>query len=638
MLIRRRAPVVLAIALALGLLAPSVATADPDHPARSRSTGGEAFPGEGVALEGLQHDAPDGHLPAVQRNLKVVGKAEVTNPSGAGNDGRVGDVFAYGDYAYLTAYYEPTCVDTGIHVVDISNPAAPAEVPGAFIPNSVGSYVSEGIQVVRMDNQFFTGDLLLHNNETCPFGPPPTSPTLQGGISLWDVTDPLNPKPVNLHTGDFTNPAGGNDAAPNQTHSMRVWTSVFDKRTYAALVDDEEAADVDILDITDPFAPVLINELDLVLPPFEVDQPTPPNLTEVFAHDLMVQKIGARYVMNLNYWDGGYVFLDVTDPRAGSVRLMGESDYAAFDEERLARGQVISPEGNAHQSELSPNNKLMIGTDEDFNPYRKVVTVTGGPQSGMALTATTASKTPPIVPGTSIAGTPRFVGLACDPVAPGAGIALVERGVCSFQAKLDAIKAAGFSSGIVFNSVRDDCLEQTTMLAAGDIPFVFVNRVAGLGLLGVGGVNGAKACTTAAPPPGSPVASVKIEAVFDGWGYVRLFDTGFLNTRRGRGRPRQVGTYAVGESQDPAYATGFGALSVHEVAMSSKPGIAYLSYYAAGIRVVRYNDNGIKEVGAFIDEGGNDFWGVEAWKDETGQEYILASDRDFGLYILKYTP
>ncbi len=637
MLTRRRVSCVLAVAVAL--LSPSMAGADPDHGDPGAGSV-ELFPGEGVLRGSQQHGPTTGHLPPVQNNVTLVGKAEVTNPSGAGNTGRVADVFAYGDYAYLTAFRDPTCVQAGVHVMDISEPTAPFEVTSAFMPTSVGSYAGEGIQVISMANQYFTGDLLVHNNETCPAGPAPTTPNLRGGISLWNVTDPTHPTPVTLHTGDFINPAGGTDPAPNQTHSMRVWTNVFDGRTYAVLVDDEEIADVDILDITNPFAPVLVNELDLDLPPFDVSQATPSNLTSSFSHDMVVEKIGQRYVMSVNYWDGGYVLLDVTDP--SRVTLIAESDYATLDEERLARGHAISPEGNAHQSELSPNRKFLIGTDEDFNPYRVTPTITSGPYAGTEYTATTASGTPPIVAGTSISGTPTFVGLGCSPLAPGTGIALVERGVCTFQVKLDNIKAAGYSSGIVFNALRSDCMAQVRMLAAGDIPFVFVNRLSGLQLLGVAGVTAANACTTATPAAGSPSASTTIEAVFDGWGYVRLFSTDIPHKSGGKkggpGSISQIDTYAVPESQDPAYATGFGALSVHEVAMSSQQGIAYLSYYSAGVRVVKYGKNGIEEVGAFIDQGGNNFWGVEAWTDENGVEYILASDRDYGLYILKYTP
>ena len=635
MLTRRR--MTAAAAAALVVLAPSAATGHPGHPDHAGSV--EEFPGEGV-LTADQHGTLQGHLPPVQRNVSVVGKATVTNPSGAGNTGRVADVFAWGAHAYLTAFRDPTCHNTGVHVMDISNPAAPFEVTGAFIPTSVGSYAGEGIQVIRMANQFFSGDLLVHQNETCPAGPAPASPSMAGGISLWDVTNPTAPTAVRRHVGDFTNPDGTLDAGPNQTHSMRLWTNEFDGRTYAALVDNEEVADVDILDITNPFEPVLVNDtLDLDLPPFSVTQPAPPNLTGSFSHDMVVDKIGQRYVMTVNYWDGGYVLLDVTDPRPGMVKLIAETDYALLDEERLARGHSISPEGNAHQAELSPNRKFMIGTDEDFNPYRVVATITSGPYSGTGYTATSASATPPIQPGTSISGTPTFVGLACaGSVSPGSGIALIERGVCSFQEKLDTIKAAGYTSGIVFNTVRSDCMAGVSMLAAGDIPFVFVNRLSGLQLLGVAGVTDANACTTASPPAGSPVSATTIESVFDGWGYVRLFGTDIPRKAGSAASISQIDTYAVPEAQDPAYATGFGHLSVHEVAMAPQDGLAYLSYYAAGVRVVKYGKNGIEEVGAFIDEGGSNFWGVEVWRDENGEEFVLASDRDFGLYVLKYTP
>nr|AKQ20704.1 hypothetical protein [uncultured bacterium] len=614
--------------LVLSGLSAGIATAHPDH-GGSR----EDFPGEGVA-DGIykQHSGDEGHLPPVNRNVTLVGKGHVTNPSGDGNTGRVADVTAFGDYAYLNAFREPTCERTGVHVMDISNPAAPAEVPSAFIPASDGSYVGEGIQVERIDNAFFKGDLLAHQSETCP-GETPPPPNL-GGISLWDVTDPRNPKPVALHAGDFTNPAGGLDPAPNQVHSMRMWTNNIDKKTYVVLVDDEELADVDIMDITDPYHPVMVNdELDLSAV-FGVNQAQPANLTSVFSHDMMITKIGTRYVMNMNYWDGGYVLLDVTDPRPGKVTLIAESDYAMLDEERLARGHQISPEGNAHQSELSPNKKFLLGTDEDFNPYRVVAKIDSGPYAGTEYTATQASDVVQIDENTSISGPTTYVGDACAALPAGTGTALAERGTCSFQIKLDNITAAGYTAGIVFQNHRADCLAQVTMLASGTIPYVFVNRTTGLKLLGVAGVTDANACTTVTPA-GATSHATTIQAIFDGWGYVRLF--GVNIPKSGAGTIQQIDTYAIPESQDPAYARGFGDLSVHEVAMDpDNSRIAYLSYYAGGFRVVEYGPGGIREVGAFIDEGGNNFWGVEVWRDENGVKYVLGSDRDFGLYVFRY--
>lgn len=613
-------------------------TGDPDHPS---SESKEMFPGEGVA-PGDQHGNADGHLPPVKRGVRVVGKAAVTNPSGAGNKGRVADVSAYGKHAFLTAFCEPTCERAGAHVMDISDPANPFEVTSAFMETTPNNYAGEGSQTLRVKNEFFDGVLFIHQNETCPGAPAPTAPRTRGGINIWDVTDATQPELLVKHAGDYTNPSGATDLQANQTHSAFAWNNKFDGRTYVVLVDDEEFTDLDILDITDPSNPVLVNDtLDLGEPPFDVDQDSPPTLTSVFAHDMVVKRIEDRYVMNVGYWDGGYVLLDVTDPTPGNVSLIAESDYAELDEERLARGHEIAPEGNAHQSELSKDNEFLVATDEDFNPYRVVATITGGPYAGTGYTATSASGTPGIDADTSISGTPTFVGEACGVLAAGDGVALIERGTCSFQQKLDRITAAGYDAGIVFNAVRPDCLSRVSMLAAGGIPFVFVDRLTGLRLLQLAGVTEANACTTASPATGSAAASTTIEAIFDGWGYVRLFRTEIPEADEDdededeeAASIRQVDTFAIPESQDAAFASGFGHLSVHEVAMDPDKRLAYMSYYSGGFRILKYGKSGLKEVGAFIDEGGSNFWGVEVHKIGKRQ-YVLASDRDYGLYIFR---
>ena len=602
------------------------------HPDHSQSK--EDFPGEGV-LPADQHSQEAGHLPPVDRNVRLVGKAEVFNPAGTGNDGRVADVSAYGDYAFLTAFRDPTCERAGAHVIDISNPRRPSEVRSAFMETTPNNYAGEGSDVLRMKNRFFNGVLFMHQNETCPGAPNPTQPGTRGGINIWDVSNPEQPNLLVMHAGDY--PGGlANDQA-NQTHSQFAWTNKFTNRSYVVLVDDEEFTDLDILEITDPENPVLINDtLDLNEAPFEVDQDSPSNLTDSFSHDMVVKRIGRRYVMSVSYWDGGYVQLDVTDPTAGNVSLIAESDYAQLDEERLARGHRISPEGNGHQSELSPDNRFLVATDEDFNPYRAVATITSGPYAGTEYTATSASGTPAVDADTSISGTPTWVGDACGTLPAGEGVALVERGTCTFQVKLDNITAAGYDAGIVFQNVRADCLSQVFMAAEGDIPFVFVNRLTGLQLLQVAGVTEDNACTTASPAVGSSTASTTIEAIFDGWGYIRLFRTDIPGRVGQPGSISQIDTFTVPEAQDPAFASGFGDLSVHEVALDPDEDrrLAYVSYYSAGFRILKYGNRGLREVGAFIDEGGNNFWGVEVHEVDDRQ-YVLASDRDFGLYIFQ---
>ena len=99
------------------------------------------------------------------------------------------------------------------------------------------------------------------------------------------------------------------------------------------------------------------------------------------------------------------------------------------------------------------------------------------------------------------------------------------------------------------------------------------------------------------------------------------------------------GLHAIPEALDD-FAFGFGDLSIHEIAMNPiNP--AYSSYYGSGARFP-LRSLGIEEVGHFIDEGGNNFWGVETFisgsRASGDRKRLFAeSDRDFGLYIFRYT-
>jgi hypothetical protein len=142
------------------------------------------------------------------------------------------------------------------------------------------------------------------------------------------------------------------------------------------------------------------------------------------------------------------------------------------------------------------------------------------------------------------------------------------------------------------------------------------------------------------PPVGEPALGdegerVDVGATFDGWGYVQLFRGSNLN---------HVDQYAVRESLDPRYASGFGDLSVHEVKTDPRGNyLGYISYYHAGARVVKFGPEGIREVGHFISPRGNNFWGTFPLKKAFGQKKtkgpipLLMSDRDYGLYVMKYT-
>ncbi len=620
------ATLTLLAALALVLAVPPAGLAAGPAP----STGDARLADDGALDSGKdvheheQHGGAKGHLPSAQSNVRRVGKLDI-----ADGPGRIADVSAKGNYAYLTSFREPECGTGGVEVVDISEPAKPKHAK--TIPSHTDSYAGEGSQVVSLDTPAFRGDLLVYNNEQC-------GDQGVGGVTLVDVTNPLRPKKLVEGFGDFTVP-GKSQTHANQIHSAFAWQA--GAKAYVVMVDDEESEDIDILDITNPSRPKLVSETDLT---DETSQPLGAvHGDAAFLHDMVVKEIDGKQVMLASYWDGGYAKLDVTDP--ASPRFLVDTNFAPFDPVRETFGQLVSPEGNAHQAEFTRDDRWILAADEDFDPYRVTAKITGGEYAGSEFTAMQGSDVPHIDKDRSLSGDTVYAGRACGPLPAGSGagkLAVIERGDCTFTEKAQNVQAAGYDGGIVFNRPgANGCEAVLSMLVEADIPMAFVSRKDGFRILGESvreenyscGADGTgTAVSTRVGDPGSPV---DIRAVFDGWGYVHQYDASSM---------QEVDTYAIPEGQDPAFAEGFGDLSVHEVATDPDEDLAYLSHYAGGFRVVKYGRGGIKEVGKYIadggdiaDGGGNNFWGVEVHKHPNGQKYVLASDRDSGLWLFQYT-
>jgi hypothetical protein len=570
-------------------------------------------------------------VPAREYGLKLVGKSDLGGKlAGAG---RVADVSAKGNYAYLTMFYEPTCGRGGVQIVDIADPANPKAM--GYVPSHTDTFSGEGSQVVTLDTPSYKGDLLVYQNEWCP-----GTTNGVGGITLVDVRNPASPKKLVEGAGDFTKKDGTqSNGVPqtraNQTHSAFAWTNKETGKVYVVLVDDMEELDVDILDITNPSKPKLVSETNL--DQFAQTGPTRPHGDAVFSHDMIVKRIGTRDVMLMSYWDGGYVTLDVTD--AANPKPLSDTDFAAADPARAKFGETITPEGNAHQAEFTRDNKFFFATDEDFNPYRVQATFKGGVANGQTFTAIQASATKPVNKDNPLVGDTEFVGLGCSPLSTsGAGkIAVAERGTCDFQVKLNNAVAAGYKGLIVFNRRgTDGCETLVTMLAeSATTPAIFVSRKDGFRLLGVE-PGPDYACGTTSEtdgtgtPPG-PSVPVDISAVFDGWGYTHMYET---NLTPGA-KMKEIAFYAPPEGQSAAFAENYGDMTVHEVATDPDKNLVYVSHYALGMRVLSYTSGGLKEVGKFVEAGGSNYWGVEVHK-MNGKTYILGSDRDRGLRIFTF--
>ena len=80
--------------------------------------------------------------------------------------------------------------------------------------------------MITPNTKFFSGQVLGRNNEFR------NEETGEGGLSLWDVTNPLDAKVLTMHAGD---PDAGNAGFPhafNHIHSVFIWQQ---KRAFAVM-------------------------------------------------------------------------------------------------------------------------------------------------------------------------------------------------------------------------------------------------------------------------------------------------------------------------------------------------------------------------------------------------------------------
>ncbi|MGQ0849851.1 MAG: PA domain-containing protein [Actinomycetota bacterium] len=576
---------------------------------------------------GAQHGGPGGHLPATSLNVELVGQLTVHDAA----PGLIPDLGVLGNTAYL-GQFSPGCGDGGggVYIVDISNPASPSEIGFIATP---GTFVGEGVQAIKLNTPAFRGDLLVVNGESCG-----TNPARVGGFSLYDVTDPASPVALIENFGDFRTVGGVTRA--NQIHSAFAWQQ--GRKGYLVIVDDEELSDVDIFDITNPTAPLMIAEVGLADWPGAQDAQSAGtgSFPASFFHDVVVKKVSGHWLMLLSYWDAGWIVLNVDDPT--NPVFVNDSTYGSPDPET----GLTPTEGNAHQAEWSHNNKFIIGTDEDFSPTR-ISSFTSSAFVG-SRAANEAVFTVNIVslPGAQMTGEVVHVGRGCPPGTPAVPggdpyladptgkIALIERGACRFDNKIAWAQVNGAVGAIVFNSAATGIF---TM--GGNNPVASTvdgSPVVAGTVIVIPGVSVERSTGLAIRDGASPVTATAT-GEFNAWGYVHLLDAETL---------AEIDTYAVSESLSPSFLRttsnpfGFGTLSVHEIAVDIEADLGYLSYYDAGLRVIKFGNSGIQEVGHFVASGGNDFWGVQVFRvpdDPTEQTYVAASDRDSGLWIFRYT-
>ena len=161
----------------------------------------------GLSFGAWAHDGSGGGptIPGETPELEVIGTYD---PGLFGEN--ITDVWAHthasGDFAYLGTFDDIACTldTTGIRIVDISNPGTP-EAPAtfqqvAFVRSPAGSRAND-VKVAHIETPHFSGDIMVFTDEPCGSTFVPRlrsrgggSGPQRGGIEIFDVTDPTNPK------------------------------------------------------------------------------------------------------------------------------------------------------------------------------------------------------------------------------------------------------------------------------------------------------------------------------------------------------------------------------------------------------------------------------------------------------------
>jgi hypothetical protein len=523
--------------------------------------------------------------------LNVVGTLDLGLPGE-----NVTDVWAHGNYAYLGTFDDQLCsLDfTGVHIVDISFPTDPVKV--AFIPAKPGTRNND-VKVAHLETPHFTGEILVLTNEGCGSGFVPRlhskgvgGPSGQGGVAIWDVTDPTKPKVLKQNFLKF------------DTHNTFIWQQ--GDNAYMMVVDDENVQDVHIVDITKPQSPKVIAVTGQLDWPDDIAAEFG-DTAAVFLHDVWIQENDGSVTAYLSYWDAGLVLLDVTDP-ANPV-FLGDSTYAVPDP---LSGEL--PAGDGHVAVPNADGTRVLLGDEDF-AAGALATFTF---NGDDYPVVEGGFTPPTytLPGGIFGGPVHWTdGEGCttgefDRAANAGEIALIQRGTCFFSEKAAAAQALGYAGFIVANSAAGG--DALISMSAGTndvitIPGYFVGNSTG---------------ETFKANEGGTLAAA---GIFDGYGYLRLIDVTDPANMVELDQFATEGVFA-----NPPLP---GDRTMHNIVVDDGT-TAYISWYREGMRVVDFSGDTLTEVAHYTDDDTN-FWGVYLHELPDGSTYILGSDRNSGLWI-----
>jgi hypothetical protein len=285
-------------------------------------------------------------------NMTVVGHTNL------GDRGFNGDVWVHKDHAYVGHWgfqdwatgndrFCPEQPDSGVAVVDVSDPANPTRV--ATLQNPAGTSAED--VVVYQDG---LRDIAAAGIQWC--GGSRYDANADRGLMLWDVTDPANPAQIGylktlcctrgVHEFEVERHANGRIYAYATVPTSRY----ADANTASGYRDENGDGDFRLIDITDPENPAQVSDWGIqdIGGPFFGGQGCDPDAN--YGHGAEPSEDGT--LVFLSYWDSGFIALDVTNPAIPVFK--GRTTYPA------------AADGDAHSSNYDDASGLLFTADEDF--------------------------------------------------------------------------------------------------------------------------------------------------------------------------------------------------------------------------------------------------------------------------------
>ena len=288
-------------------------------------------------------------------NMTVVGHNALANR------GYNGDVWVHKGYAYVghwgfqdwatgNARFCPEVPNSGVAVIDVSDPTDPTRV--ATLQNPEGTSAED--VVVYTEPGPDPRDIAVAGIQWC--GGSRSDPDAERGLMLWDVTDATDPQQIGyLKTACCTRGVHEFEVEHHANGQIYAYATVPtsrypDSETDSGFRDENGDGDFRMIDITDPANPVQVSDWGIqdIDGPFTSGQGCDPDPN--YGHGAEPSADGT--LVFVSYWDSGFIALDVSDPT-----------------NPVFEGRTIYPpqaDGDAHSSNYDDANQLLYTADEDF--------------------------------------------------------------------------------------------------------------------------------------------------------------------------------------------------------------------------------------------------------------------------------